>query len=109
MKDEMCGDVITEFIELRPKLYYYRKLGGKEEKKCKGIKKGVVKRTLTFENYRDCLFEKSNLYSSQLMFRSIKHDVHMIEVNKMALSADDNKRIIEEGGISTKARGHYLS
>ena len=31
----------------------------------------------------------------------------MIEVNKLASSADDDERIIEEGGISTKARGHY--
>ena len=74
-----------------------------------GHKKGSSQKTLAFENYRDCLFEKSNLYRSQLMFRLIKHDVHMIEVNKMALSADDDKRIIEEDGISTKARGHYLS
>ena len=109
MKDEMGGDVITEFVVLRPKLYSYRKLGGDEEKKCKGIKKGVVKRTLTFENYRDCLFKKSNLYRSQFMFRLIKYDVHTIEVNKLALSADRNKRVIEEGGISMKARGHYLS
>ena len=105
MKDEMHGEIIREFVALRPKLYSYRKLGGVEGKKCKGIKKGVVKRTLTFEDYKNCLFKQSHLYRSQLMFRSIKHDVHMIEVNKLALNVDDDKRIVGEDGIITKARG----
>ena len=109
MKDEMGGEIIEEFATLRPKLYSYRKSGGAIGKKCKGIKKNVVKRTITSEDCKNCLFKKSNLYRSQLIFRSIKHDVHTIEINKLALSADDDKRIIEEDGISTKARGHYLS
>ena len=106
MKDEMCGEIIEEVVALTLKLYSYRNLGGIEGKKYKGIKKRVVKRTLTFEDYKNCLFKQSHLYRSQLMFRSIKHDVHMIEVNKLALSADDDKRIIGEDGISTKAKGH---
>ena len=105
----MGGEIIEEFATLRPRLYSYRKSGGAIGKKCKGIKTNVVKRTITFEDYKNCLFKKSNLYRSQLIFRSVKHDVHTIEVNKLALSADDDKRIIEEDGISTKARGHYLS
>ena len=106
MKDEMGREIIEEFVALRPKLYSYRKPDGIEDKKCKGIKKGVVKRSLTLEDYKNCLFKQSHLYRSQLMFRSIKHDVHMIEVNKLASSTDDDKRIIGEDGISTKARGH---
>ena len=85
----MGGDIIEEFIAPRPKLYFYRKSGGSIGKKCKGIKKNVVKRTITFEDYKNCLFKKSNIYRSQLLFRSFKHDVHMIEVNKLA---DDDKK-----------------
>ena len=106
MKDEMGGEVIEEFVALRPELYSYRKSDGIEDKKCKGIKKNVVKETLTFKDYKNCLFKQSHIYRSQLMFRSIRHDVHTIEVNKLALSADDDKRIVGEDGISTKARGH---
>ena len=106
MKDEMGREIIEEFVALRPKLYSYRKSGREEGKKCKGIKKGVVKRTPAFEDYENCLFKKSQFYRSQLMFRSIKHDVHTIEVSKLALSTDDDKRIIGEDGISTKARGY---
>ena len=33
---------MTEFVALRPKLYFYKKLDGSEDNKCKGIKKCVV-------------------------------------------------------------------
>ena len=37
---------MTDFVALRPKLYSYKKLDGSDVKKCKGIKKCVVKKTL---------------------------------------------------------------
>ena len=46
MKDELGGKIMTEFVALRPKLYAYRKLDGKEDKKCKGIKSVWLKRPL---------------------------------------------------------------
>ena len=59
MKDELGGKIMTEFMALRPKLYSYRELDGSEDKKWKGIKKFVVKKTLTFEDYKTCLFSDS--------------------------------------------------
>ena len=106
MKDELGGKIMTEFVALRPKLYSYRELDGLEDKKCKGIKKCVVKKTLTFEDYKTCLFSNSTEYRSQLMFRSVKHEVHTMEVNKVALNRDDDKRISRKDRISTFARGH---
>ena len=106
MKDELGGAIMTEFIALRPKLYSYKVLNGAESKKCKGIKKCVVKKTLTFEDYKFCLFNSNTIYRSQLMFRSMKHDIFTIEVNKVALNRDDDKRISKKDGISTLARGH---
>ena len=106
MKDELGGKIMTEFVALRPKLYSYKKLDGCKDKKCKGIKKCVVKKTLTFEDYKTCLFSDSTEYRSQLMFRSAKHEVHTIEVNKVALNRDDDKRTPRKDGISTFARGH---
>ena len=47
VKDELGGKTMTEFATLRPKLYSFRKLNGAEDKKCKGIKKCVVKKTLS--------------------------------------------------------------
>ena len=51
MKDELGGKIMTEFVASRPKLCSYKKLDGLEDKKCKGIKKCVVKKTLTFEDF----------------------------------------------------------
>ena len=106
MKDKLGGKIMTEFVALRPKLYSYKKLDGSKDKKCKGIKKGVVKKTLTFEDYKTCLFNDSTEYRSQLMFRLAKHEVHTIEVNKVTLNRDDDKRISRKDGISKFARGH---
>ena len=106
MKEELGGAIMTEFVALRSKLYSYKVLDGSEDKKCKGIKKCIVKKTLTFEDYKTCLFNDYTEYRSQLMFRSAKHEVHTIEVNKVALNRDDDKRISKRDGISTFARGH---
>ena len=106
MKDELGGKIMTEFVALRPKLYSYKVLNGSEDKKCKRIKKCVVKKTLIFEDYKTCLFSNSTEYRSQLMFRSAKHEVHTIKVNKVALNRDDDKQISRKDGISMFARGH---
>ena len=106
MKDESGGKIMTKFVALRPKLYSYKKLDGSEDKKWKGIKKCIVKKTLTFEDYKKCLFNDSTEYRSQVMFRSAKHEVHTIEVNKVTLNRDDDKRISRKDEISTFAIGH---
>ena len=106
MKDELGGTIMTEFIALRSKLYSYRVLEGVENKKCKGIKKCIVKKTLTFEDYKNCLFNSNRTYRSQLMFRSITHEVHTVEVNKVALNRDYDKRVSKRDGISTLAHEH---
>ena len=105
MKDELGGEVMKEFVSLRPKMYSYR-VGNSEPKKCKGIKKCVVKKTITFEDYKKCLFEGRNIHRSQLLFRSNKHEVKTLEVNKLALNNQDDKRLSIDG-ISSYAIGHY--
>ena len=44
MKDELGSKIMTEFIALRLKSYAY-KYNSKEEKKCKEIKKCIIKKT----------------------------------------------------------------
>ena len=105
MKDELGGEIMKEFVSLRPKMYSYR-VGNTEPKKCKGIKKCVVKKTVTFDDYKKCLFEGRNLNKSQLLFRSDKHEIRTLEVNKLALNSQDDKRISIDG-IASYATGHY--
>ena len=105
MKDELGGEIMTEFVTLRPKMYAY-KMGSAESKKRKGIKKCIVRKMISFEDYKNCLFSGETSYRSQLMFRSSKHKVETLEANKLALSRDDNK-CITVNGINSLARGHY--
>ena len=107
MKDELGGGIMTEFVTLRPKMYAY-KTGSVKSKKCKRIKKCVVRATISFEDYKNCLLSGDPSYRSQLMFRSSKHEVRTLEVNKLALSRDNDK-YITVNGISSLARGHYTT
>ena len=105
MKDELGGGIMKEFIALRAKMYSY--IDDRSElKKCKGIKKCVIKREIIFEDYKRCLFKGINIYKSELLFRSDKHEIKTLEVNKLALSSQDDKRIPIDL-ISTYAMGHY--
>ena len=92
MKDELGGEIMTEFVTLRPKMYAY-KTGESESKKCKGIKKCVIRKTVSFEDYKACLFGGETSNRSQLMFRPSKHKVKTLKVNKLALSRGDDKHI----------------
>ena len=105
MKNELGGEMMEEFVTLRLKMYAH-KTKSSESKKCKGIKKCIVKKTITFEDYKNCSLYGKISYRSQLTFRSEKHNIKTLEVNKVALSRDDNKRISVDG-IKSLARGHY--
>lgn len=82
---------------------------GKEEKKCKGISKAVVKKTISFNDYRDCLFNKVNQIREMNVIRNHHREMYAETVNKIAPSANDDKRIIRKDGIHTFAYGHYLA
>ena len=107
MKDELGGEIMTELVTLRAKMYAY-KMGSAESKKCKGIKKCIVKKTVSFEDYKNCLLSEETSYRSQLMFRSSKHEVRTLEVNRLVLSRDDDKHITVNG-INSLARGHHCT
>ena len=106
MKDEAGGKIIEEFVGLRSKLYSYKMFEGKEEKKCKGIKKVVVKKQISFEDYKECLLSKQPQMRKMNVIRSHQHEIFSETVNKIALAADDDKRIILDDGISTLAFGN---
>ena len=55
-RDEVAGRQITHFVGLRPKLYSFKVEGGGLTKKCKDVKKNVVKREISFDDHVQCLF-----------------------------------------------------
>ena len=92
-KDELGGKIMRAVVSLRPKPCSYLKDGDGEEKKAKGTKKCVIKQKLAFENFKDCLFNNKTVYRSQKGFRSYYHVMYTEEVNKIALSSNDDKRL----------------
>ena len=107
MKDEAAGKIIKEFVGLRSKLYSFVMDDGGEIKKCKGIKKQVVESSIRHEHYKTCLTTGKELLRKQNILRSYEHEVYTEEVNKVALSALDDKRYILSDGMDTLALGHY--
>ena len=89
----MGGKLITEFFALSPKAYSYIDGSGNDHKKAKGTKKRVIKQKLIFQNFKDCLFNNKNVYRPQQRFKSYNHDVYTEEVNKIALSSNDDKSL----------------
>ena len=101
MKDELGGKIMEEFVGLKPKCYAYLVNDGMVDKKAKGTKKCVIKRCLKFNNYFECLKERKKIIRSQQRFKSEEHDVYTEEINKTALSYNDDKRFISYDEITT--------
>ena len=108
-KDEAGGKQTEEFVGLRAKLYSYKMFEEerKETKKCKGIKNVVIKKSITHDDYKDCMFTRREQLRSTNVIRSHLHEMYTEELNKIALSAVDDKRVIQEDQIHTLAYGHY--
>ena len=98
-------NIIKEFVALREKEYSYLMNDDSEHKKAKGTKKCVIKRRLIFENYTDCLFNDKNILKSQQRFKSDCHNVYTEQINKIALSSNDDKRLQTFDKITTYPYG----
>ena len=107
-KDELGGKIMTEFCALRAKTYAYKLDDDTEHKKAKGTKKSVIKRELMFENYKDSLFNDKIILRSQQRFRSDHHRMYTEEVNKIAQSSNDDKRIQTFNKVTTFPYGTNL-
>ena len=59
----------------------------KEQKKC------VIKRELKFNGCKGCLLNDKVVLKSQQRLKSELHDVYTEDVNKIALSSNDDKRL----------------
>ena len=87
MEDEPGGKIVTEFVALRAKMYAYRKIDKEvEEKRCKGTKKCVVAESLTFEDYKTCLFDGKTVYREQMLFENKEHKMYTVNKQKIALN-----------------------
>ena len=90
-KDKAGGKIISEFVGPRVKSYAFD-MDGDEFKKCKGMKKYVVNKEITSNDYKNCLFSGRQQLRPMNVIRSHHHEVFTEQVNKIALSDDDDKQ-----------------
>ena len=98
-KDELGGKLMTEFVGLRLKVYSYT--GEKSGKRAKGVKKEVLKKTISHDDYRDCLLNQVVFNRDMTQLRSYAHRIYGEVTKKIALSPLDTKRYILEDGCAT--------
>ena len=84
---------MIEFIWFRAQTYAYLIDDDSEKEKAKGTKKCVIKRILKFNDYEDCLLNNKIILKSQQRFKSDYHNVYLEQINKTALSSNDDRRL----------------
>ena len=123
MKDEFGRKVMRKFVGLGGKTYSYLMDETGEDKNGKGTKNCVIERKLKFQNYKNCLkatqlenkinrLEKNKIdidrikendkefirnntsvLKTQQRFKIERRNVFIEEINKIALSSNDDKRM----------------
>ena len=58
-------------------------------------------RSIQFYDYRECLFRRKEQHQKMNVIRSHCHEIYTEEINKIALSSDDDKRVVMADGIHT--------
>ena len=106
MEDELGGKIIMEFVTLRPKTFSFLTDDGKEDKKAKGTKKCVIKNMIKVNNYKKCSLDDEMIFKSQQRFISKKQQVYTENINKIALSNNDDKTIVSSDKISSYPYGY---
>ena len=106
-KDETQGIPICEFIGLRSKRYSIKLDDHSEKKTAKGIVRNVIENHLKHAQYKHILYTGERMTSSMKMIRSFDHDVYTVNVTKVSLSAYDDKRHIQDDGVTSYVYGHF--
>ena len=109
-KDELNDMCLIDFCATWAKTYAFRHYDDegekiKEERKAKGTKKCVTDNDLKFDDYKDSALKNKIILRSQQRFKSDHHNVFTEEINKVAISSNDDKRTQDFDGITTHAYG----
>ncbi|XP_074604049.1 uncharacterized protein LOC141857450 [Brevipalpus obovatus] len=105
LKDEMAGELITEVIALKSKMYFVdsRK---KELKRAKGVINAVLRTDVTKQMYVDCLFLYETFKQRMRRIGSKNHTIVGVNEEKLSLTPFDDKRYALNN-IDTLAYGNY--
>src|SRR5277367_1216015 len=109
-KDELNGVPFLEFCGLKAKMYSFEYLDEEGEIKDKKVGKGILKselRKLKHKKYVETLQKKRSCKVKFNLIRSKLHTLQSVQVQKVGLSYDDDKRYVLSDGIHTLPYGHY--
>ena len=87
-------------------MYSYVKDNSKNEMNAKGVRKYVIKKNITHENFKDCLLNGKQMLHSMRTIRSVCHQIGSYNLNKISSSCFDDKRYILDDGIHSYSYGH---
>ena len=104
-KEELNGKIMAKLCGPRSKTYAYKMDDDIEKKKAKRTKKCIIKRKIKLDDYTDSLFNNKTILRSQQRFKSDHHTVHTEEINKAAITSNDDKRLQTYHKIATYPQG----
>lgn len=103
-KDELGGEVISEFTGLRAKLYCINTKKG-EVRKAKGVTNSIKKK-LHQGYYKTSLFNNKSFKCKMNVIKSIKHVLYSQQVDKVVINRNDDKVQVLPNQIETIPWGH---
>ena len=105
-KDELAGTPIQEFCALKPKLYSILVANGQTKMSAKETKK-FAQAKLNHEMFKKTLETGDLVRVENIKFNTEKHQLQTVCVNKIALSAYDDRRYISSDRKTTLPFGHF--
>ena len=100
-KDEMAGEIITEFVGLRAKMYSILTLNGFNKKTAKGVISEVKNMQIRHNDFKTCLFEEKVFTHTGAKIASNRHQLSTVNITKKTLSPYNDKRWIEKQSDKT--------
>ena len=104
-KEELKGAAIREFVGLKAKMYsiVYE---DKQKMSAKGVSR-FAQSSLNHDVYRDVLVNGTLMRSTNIRIGARKHALQTIATRKISLSAFDDKRFIQDDGVTCFPFGHF--
>ena len=104
IKDEWDGKIIKEFVAMMRKMCSYLMNG----KRKNSTKKCLIKRQVQLKDNKNCLENNTTILRPQQKFRSEAHNVFTEIVDRISLSANNDKRIQTLDGVTTHSFAYAL-
>ena len=101
MKDQFKGEIISEFVGLKSKMYSLISIKDEKVTKAKGVNKKIK-----LKEFADVLFNKKVIRHNMKRIQSKLHRIGTYDVYKISLSCFDDKRYVLDDGVNTLAYFH---